>query len=86
MLERAPHAVELVDVERVANVMETDNSLSLELAPEVAPFFRLKPDRAAEVEGRVKSAVQHWRTQASAYGINRGEQKAMASAFAQVED
>ncbi len=68
------------------NISETDNALSLELAREVAPFFRLKPHKAAEIAARVKSAVQNWRTQASAYAISRGEQEEMANAFAQAEN
>lgn len=67
------------------NISETDNALSLELAREVTPFFRLKPDRVAEIEGSVKAALQNWRTQASAYAISRGEQEEMADAFAQAE-
>ncbi|MDQ2773087.1 MAG: HipA domain-containing protein [Bacteroidota bacterium] len=64
------------------NISETDNALSLELAREVAPFFRLKPDKAAEIEDQVKSAARNWRERAGMYGISRGEQEEMVDAFA----
>ena len=57
------------------NISETDNTLSLELTREVAPFFRLNPGKAAEIEGQVKSAIQNWPTQAGTYGISWGSRK-----------
>lgn len=63
------------------NISETDNSLSLELAKEVAEFFRLDENEADEIIDEVKGAVTTWPDVASDFGINRGEQQQMRPAF-----
>lgn len=64
------------------NISETDNALSLALAREVAPFFRVSVTQATTVQAQVMGAVQQWRAVASTCGISRGEQEEMAGAFA----
>jgi len=64
------------------NISETDNALSLDLAREVAPYFRLKPPQAQQILGRVVAAVQPWRQVAEEYQLGREEQERMQRAFA----
>ena len=63
------------------NIDETDNSLSLDLAMEVHPYFRLSASRAKEIIGSVKASVGHWREIASKYGISKQSQELKAPAF-----
>ena len=63
------------------NISETDNALDLQLALEVAPFFRLVPPQAELVMAKVVSAVRGWRAVAARYQISREEQEFMANAF-----
>jgi serine/threonine-protein kinase HipA len=63
------------------NISETDNSLSLDLARDVAEFFRLKKAEAGAIVDQVVSAVGHWRRVAEEMGIPRGEQELMRRAF-----
>ncbi len=63
------------------NVSEVDNWLSLELAHEVAEFFRLAPAAAKEVSQQVKDAVSQWPRIASQLGICKSEQSQMKPAF-----
>lgn len=63
------------------NVSESDNSQDLQLALEVATFFRLKPREAKETVAEVVAAVKTWRTAANALGISHREQEGMEPAF-----
>ena len=63
------------------NISDVDNSLNLELALEVAKYFRVDDDEAQTIMTQVMKAVSHWRAIASDGGISRGEQEAMAPAF-----
>ncbi len=63
------------------NISETENALDLQLALEVAPFFRLVLPQAELVMAEVMTAVQGWRTVAARYQISREEQELMANAF-----
>lgn len=63
------------------NITEHDNALELELVLGLAVHCRLKPARARAVLGEVRAAVRQWRREATALGLSRGEQDAMASAF-----
>ena len=65
------------------NISETDNSLSFDLALEVAPYFRLDGAGASKIMKAVKDAVAGWRDVASSCGISRSEQEAMEPAFVQ---
>ena len=67
------------------NISENDNSLNLELAKEVAEFFRVDKNEADEIIDEVKAAVTTWPDVASGYGINRGEQELMRRAFRAVK-
>lgn len=63
------------------NISETDNALNFDLALEVAPYFRIKPQSANKIMHEVTSAVRGWKKHASALGIARTEQEIMAAAF-----
>lgn len=63
------------------NISEDDNSLDLDLAMEVYPFFRLSENKAKQIVIDIKKAVQNWRDSANQYNISRSEQELMASAF-----
>ncbi len=67
------------------NISEDDNSLNLELALEVADYFRLGNDEAKSVVDEVVGVVARWRDVAGNLGISRGEQEGMAPAFGAVE-
>jgi serine/threonine-protein kinase HipA len=63
------------------NISETDNALDLDLAREVAPYFRLTAAQAESVLAQVVAAVQQWPAVASRYQLSRTEQEVMAGAF-----
>lgn len=63
------------------NISESDNSQDLELAREVATYFRIDSDRANEIIAEVISATQHWQDEARALKISQSEQEKMARAF-----
>jgi len=68
------------------NISENDNSLSLDLALEVYPYFRLKEGRANNIIEEVKIAVRNWREVATKYGMSKAEQELKSRAFQQVEN
>jgi len=59
----------------------SDNSQDLELAKEVAEFFRIKPNKADTIIQEVVKIVKNWRKEASMLGISKREQEQMARAF-----
>ncbi|MBS2101304.1 type II toxin-antitoxin system HipA family toxin, partial [Carboxylicivirga linearis] len=67
------------------NISDDDNALDLDLALEVAEFFRLSESRANEIIKEVKSSVCKWREIANKYGISRAEQELKAMAFSRVK-
>ena len=67
------------------NVSDVDNSLNLELALEVAEYFRLDNSEAISIMDEVKRAVMTWPDIATQVGIPRAEQEMMAAAFRAAE-
>lgn len=63
------------------NISEADNAQDLDLAREVAPYFRLKSVRAEEIIREVIASVLTWREVAESLGINGREQGEMEHAF-----
>ena len=63
------------------NITETDNSLDMDLAREVAPFFGVSEKDAEAIIGEELDAVSSWRRVATELGISREEQERMAKAF-----
>lgn len=67
------------------NITEYDNALDLELAREVASFFRVKLTDADEIIADCINSVSHWRTVAQALGLSQQDQDYMAPAFAKAQ-
>lgn len=63
------------------NISDKDNSLSLDLALEVAEYFRLEAANANQIVNQVKTAVGGWKKMATQYKIPKAEQDRMAKAF-----
>ena len=63
------------------NISAHDNSLDLNLATEVAPFFRLTDDKAAVIIQNTVGIVSKWKQFATKYRLSRDEQDAMSPAF-----
>lgn len=63
------------------NISENDNALDLDLALELAPYFRVPGENANQIIQEVKTAVNQWSEIASKYGLSRSEQELKAPAF-----
>ena len=63
------------------NISETDNAQELDLAIEVAPYFRVSEKRAGEIIEKIKASVGQWNTVAENQGISRMERDGMSAAF-----
>lgn len=63
------------------NISETDNSQDLELARDVAKYFRINHARANVIIEEVISATKQWRQEATLIGITSNEQDRTARAF-----
>jgi len=64
------------------NIDEHDNSLSLSVAIDAAPLFRLKKELAAKRARKIATAVKQWKKPAAAIGIGRVAMERMEIAFA----
>lgn len=63
------------------NITEADNTLDLELAREVAAYFRVGLDEGDEIIENFQGIVRQWRTLARELGLPAREQDRMADAF-----
>ena len=63
------------------NIDENDNSLSIELALEVAPYFRLNPNKAQEIMDHILKVISNWRELAKKIGVSRSEMERMCTCF-----
>lgn len=63
------------------NISETDNSMDLGLALEVARYFRVGQRRADQIVRKVATAVKDWRYVATARGVEAKTQDRMQRAF-----
>lgn len=63
------------------NISLDDNSLDLDLALDVADFFRLTKVDALKGIERIKKSVGNWRRVANKYQLPRSEQELMAKVF-----
>lgn len=64
------------------NISETDNSLDLDLAREVARYFRLSEKKAEAIIKKVEGAVGNWKRVAEKLGTSKMERERMTHAFA----
>jgi serine/threonine-protein kinase HipA len=63
------------------NISTTDNALSIDLALEVAEYFRVSDEKATEIKSVILSEVSKWESIAEKVGIPKAERNAMAKAF-----
>jgi serine/threonine-protein kinase HipA len=63
------------------NISENDNSLSIELGLEVAPFFRINNKKANEIINEVKKAVRNWEKVAQKWQLSKTDQILKSRAF-----
>jgi len=63
------------------NISENDNALDLDLALEVAPFFRIDQPQAKQIIAEIKKVISTWQTVANKYKIGRNEQEMISRAF-----
>jgi serine/threonine-protein kinase HipA len=63
------------------NISDADNALDLELARDVAEYFRVSRRDATDIIESFKEVVSQWPTLAGALGLSRHEQDNMAPAF-----
>jgi serine/threonine-protein kinase HipA len=63
------------------NISESDNSQDLDLARDVAEYFRLNKDKAEKIIKEVVGVVKNWEKVASHVGISAQEQVKMKRAF-----
>ena len=63
------------------NVSEADNAMDLDLAREVAPYFRVAAKAAGEIIERFQAVVAQWRTIARKLRIPSREQDRIAESF-----
>ena len=67
------------------NISEDDNSLDLDLAREVAEYFRIDDRKSEQIISQITSTVKGWRIIANHIGIRKTEQELMSGAFRQVD-
>jgi serine/threonine-protein kinase HipA len=65
------------------NISETDNALSIDLAMDVADYFRVAGKKSKDIINQVSSAVKNWRKLAAGYKLSKAEQEKMSAAFEQ---
>ena len=63
------------------NISENNNSLDVNLAIEVASYFRLNKQKAEDITQKILKSIGQWRKIASHYKIPKSEQDSMAKAF-----
>lgn len=63
------------------NISLDDNSLDLDLALEVADYFRLTNEEALKKMENIKNSVKNWRNVAIKYQLPKSEQELMAKVF-----
>ena len=63
------------------NISDNDNSLDLNLALDVADFFRVENSKAKEIISGIEKTISNWRKIAKQYGLSRNEQEIMSQAF-----
>lgn len=63
------------------NITETNNLLDLDLAREVASYFRLTDAKTTQIINEVSNVVKNWRKVAATYKVSNAEQERMSAAF-----
>lgn len=68
------------------NITTDDNALELQLAMDVAEYFRLPGERARDLIHKIKSAVKNWRSVAKSFGIKKEELDIKSKAFSRADE
>ncbi|MBA5983626.1 HipA domain-containing protein, partial [Pseudomonas sp. MD195_PC81_125] len=63
------------------NITDFDNALDLELAREVAEFFRVSRENTENIIERFRAVVSQWQTIAGVLRLSKREQDSMEPAF-----
>ncbi|MEZ4798588.1 MAG: HipA domain-containing protein [Flavobacteriales bacterium] len=63
------------------NISKEDNAQDINLVLEVAPIFRIKPERAQEIVEEVISAAREWENIARQHGLSNSEIDRLSYAF-----
>ena len=63
------------------NISDKDNSLSLNLALEVAGYFHVDTNKSKKILKKIKDVIPAWKDFAVKYKISRAEQDRMSQAF-----
>ena len=63
------------------NINEDDNSQNVDLALEVAPYFRIEEKEANQIVDSIVQTVASWKTIAIDLGISRNEAERMDGCF-----
>jgi serine/threonine-protein kinase HipA len=63
------------------NISTTDNALSIDLALEVAEYFRVSDEKTTEIISVIQSEVSKWESIAERVGIPKSERSTTAKAF-----
>jgi serine/threonine-protein kinase HipA len=63
------------------NITDVDNSVDLDLAMEVASYFRLSNANASQIIAEVTAVIKGWKKIAERYEISKAEQNRMENAF-----
>ena len=63
------------------NITDADNSLDLDVAREVAGYFRLTDEKAIQIIQEISTVVKDWKKIAAGYKISNAEQERMSAAF-----
>jgi len=63
------------------NISDDDNSLSLELAMDVAEYFRVDSNKAKNITEQITKIVSVWRNIAQKYDLSGMEQELMSASF-----
>ena len=63
------------------NISDSDNALDIDLALEVAGYFRLANERAKQIVKQVTGVVSGWKKLTVKYKIAKAEQERMSAAF-----
>lgn len=63
------------------NITSTDNSLHMDLAREVAPYFRMEDTQAKKIINQTQKSVSNWKKLAEKYHVPSRDHDLMAAAF-----
>lgn len=63
------------------NISETNNALCIDLAMEVAGYFRVFNKKAKDIIQQVSMAIKNWRKMAAGYKLSKAEQDKVSAAF-----